>query len=104
MTSQPDIDAMDIEGLVDLKERVEKKLNEKIAAEKSDLEKRQAALARLEGRVAGRKQPTMRAPRSRSDGSNKTPTEKTKDGAAQTDAGQAAPAATAPASSAAASA
>jgi hypothetical protein len=44
MTPQIELDSMSIEDLVDLGERVQKKINEKISAEKSELEKRQAAL------------------------------------------------------------
>jgi uncharacterized coiled-coil protein SlyX len=57
MTAPIDLDTLGIEELVDLKERVEKKLNDKIAAEKSEIERRQAALARLEDRAAGKKPP-----------------------------------------------
>lgn len=55
MTSMPELDSMSIEDLVELSERVQKKINEKITAEKTDLEKRQSALAKLEGRVSGKK-------------------------------------------------
>lgn len=54
MNAQPqplDLDNMSVEELVDLNERVQKKLNEKIAAEKAELEKRQAAIAKLEERI-----------------------------------------------------
>jgi hypothetical protein len=45
------IDAASIEDLVNLKELVDKKLSEKIASERADLEKRQASLAKLTGRI-----------------------------------------------------
>lgn len=57
MTGQIDLDAMSIEDLADLSDRVQKKLNDKIAAEKAELDKRQAALAKLTDRIAGKKAP-----------------------------------------------
>jgi uncharacterized coiled-coil protein SlyX len=60
MSADIDLDSMTIEDLVDLNERVQKKLSEKLAAEKAELDRRQAALAKLTDRVAGKKPP--RAP------------------------------------------
>jgi hypothetical protein len=71
MTTQIDLDAMGIEDLVDLSERAQKKLNEKIAAEKADLEKRQAAFAKLTDRVAGKK-PAKTPSRPKAEGAGKT--------------------------------
>lgn len=71
MTSQIDLDSMSIEDLADLSERVQKKLNDKIAAEKADLDKRQTALAKLSDRIAGKKVPRTTA-RSKADGAGKS--------------------------------
>ncbi|MGY3582365.1 putative coiled-coil protein SlyX [Bradyrhizobium sp. USDA 4341] len=51
MIDQTAIDSASLEDLVDLKERVEKKIADRMAAERADLEKRQASLAKLTERI-----------------------------------------------------
>lgn len=57
MTEPYDLDKMSLEDLVELSERAQKKIAERIAAENSELEKRMAALAKLSDRVSGKKTP-----------------------------------------------
>lgn len=84
MTTQHDLDAMALEDLVDLGERVQKKINEKISAEKTDLEKRQAVLAKLEGRVNGKR--PVKATRTKGEGAAGKPS--TEKGAKDNGAGE----------------
>ena len=51
MIDQNALDSASLADLVDLKERIEKTISDKMAAEKADLEKRQAALAKLSERI-----------------------------------------------------
>lgn len=64
MIDQTALDGASLADLVDLKERIEKTINDKMAAEKAELEKRQAALAKLTERIEkGPKAPKPPKPR-----------------------------------------
>lgn len=57
MTEPYDLDNMSLEDLVELSERAQRKIADRIAAENAELEKRRVALAKLSDRVSGKKVP-----------------------------------------------